>query len=191
MKQANPDMFNKKASNPKNKPDEIIHTLNIVPGQFIADVGSGGGYFTYRFAELVGPKGKVYTIDTNKEFLAFVSQKAKQQQHRNITTILASEGDIPPFNNMMDLIFMRNVCHHIQNRGAYFKKLHKLLKADGKVAIIEYTNKGSRFGFHRLFGHYILPEVIIQEMVNAGYHVEEQYFFLPEQSFIIFSSSSD
>ena len=38
-------MFNKKASNPKNKPDQIIEAIGLRPGQSIADIGSGGGYF--------------------------------------------------------------------------------------------------------------------------------------------------
>ena len=36
-------MFNKKASNPKNKPDQIIEAIALKHGQCIADVGSGGG----------------------------------------------------------------------------------------------------------------------------------------------------
>jgi arsenite methyltransferase len=38
-------MFNKKASDPKNKPDQILEILALQPGQTIADVGAGGGYF--------------------------------------------------------------------------------------------------------------------------------------------------
>jgi arsenite methyltransferase len=52
MKKLNAKMFNKKASNPKNKPDEIINNLKILPGQHIADKGSGGGYFSFRFLVL-------------------------------------------------------------------------------------------------------------------------------------------
>ena len=60
MKKIDAKMFNTKASNPKNKSDEIIKNLKILPGQNIADIGSGGGYFSFRFAELVGKEGKVY-----------------------------------------------------------------------------------------------------------------------------------
>ena len=186
MKSSNVNHFNKKASNPKNKPDEIIKTLKILPGNYIADIGSGGGYFSYRFAELVGGNGKVYAIDTNQDFLDFISKSATEQKKGNINTVLATEENIPFIEEKIDLIFMRNVCHHIQNRVAYFKKLKKILKEEGKIAIIEYTKRGSRFGFHRLFGHFIPLEVIKSEMETAGYRVAEQHFFLPEQSFTIF-----
>ena len=188
MKKLDAKRFNKKASNPKNKPDEIIKNLKILPGQNIADIGSGGGYFSFRFAELVGKEGKVYSIDTNKELLEYISNNVKQKN--NINIILATEENIPLPECVIDLIFMRNAYHHITNRIEYMKKLKKLLKSDGKVAIIEYKKKGGLFGFHRPPGHYVIPEVIIKEMEIAGYKVEEQYFFLPEQSFTIFSSKT-
>jgi ubiquinone/menaquinone biosynthesis C-methylase UbiE len=136
MKKLDAIMFNKKASNPKNKPDEIIKNLKILPGQHIADIGSGGGYFSFRFAELVGSEGKVYSIDTNKNLLEFISNKSKQ--HSNIKAILTTDGNIPLTGEKIDLIFMRNVYHHITNRVEYVKKLKKILKSDGKIAIIEY-----------------------------------------------------
>jgi len=47
-------MFNRRASNPKNKPDQILKALTLQPRQNVADIGAGGGYFSLRFAELVG-----------------------------------------------------------------------------------------------------------------------------------------
>jgi len=187
MKKLIAKMFNKKASNPKNKPDEIIKNLKIFSGQHIADIGSGGGYFSFRFAKLVGNKGKVYSIDTNKDLLELISNNGKQQEQSNIITILATEKNIPLPEGAIDLIFMRNVYHHLQNRIDYVKKLKKMLKSNGKVVIIEYKKKDRSFGFHRPSGHYVIPEVIIREMETAGYQVEKQHFFLPEQSFTVFS----
>lgn len=187
MKNSKAEMFNKKASNPKNKPDEIIKNLKILPGQNIADIGSGGGYYSFRFAKLVGQQGKVYSIDTNQELLEFISNNAKQQGQTNIKTILASDENIPLTNVKMDLIFMRNSYHHIKNRIEYVKKLKNILKPAGKVAIIEYKKRGGLFSFHRPRNHYVRPEIIIKEMETAGYNLQEQHFFLKEQSFTIFS----
>ena len=45
-------MFNRAASNPKNKPDELLNVLKLRQGQVVADIGAGGGYFSLRFAEI-------------------------------------------------------------------------------------------------------------------------------------------
>ncbi len=53
-------MLNNRA---KNGSDKILKSLQIKQGDFIADIGSGGGYYSFLFAELVAPEGKVYAIN--------------------------------------------------------------------------------------------------------------------------------
>lgn len=187
MKNFKAEMFNKKAADPKNKPDKIIEVIGLKQGQSIADIGAGGGYFSLRFAEIVGDKGKVYAIDTNPEFLQFIKSNAKEKSLNNVVTILTKDKLDLPENNL-DFIFMRNVTHHIPNRIEYFKNLKRFLKSNGKIVIIEYK-KGKIFTFRGLFGHDVPKETIIQEMKEAGYLLEEEFDFLPEQHFTIFSKS--
>jgi len=186
MKNSKAKMFNKKASDPKSKPDRILETLALQPGQNIADIGAGGGYFSLRFADVVGEKGKVYAVDTNPKFLEFIRNSTKEKKLNNVKTILVTKDKLPIPGKSLDLVFMRNVTHHIPNRVEYFRNLKGVLKPAGKVAVIEYK-RGGRFSFHRLFGHYVNRETIVKEMVGAGYRLEKEFDFLPEQSFTIFS----
>jgi len=185
MKSFKAKMFNRKAADSRNKPDQIIEAIGLKLGQSIADIGAGGGYFTLRFAEIVGERGKVYAVDTNPRFLQFIKSKAGENGLNNIVTILTEDKlDLP--EKSLDLIFMRNVTHHISNRVEYFKSLKRFLKPDGRIAIIEYK-KGKIFTFRGLFGHYVPKETLIQEMEEAGYKLEKALDFLPEQHFTIYS----
>jgi ubiquinone/menaquinone biosynthesis C-methylase UbiE len=179
-------MFNKKASNPKNKPDQILETLALRQGQKVADIGAGGGYFSLRFANAVGREGQVFAVDTNEEFLEYIKYKAKEEGLNNVETVLVTEDDLTLPKGSIDLIFMRNVYHHLTNRVQYFKRIKGLMKPEGRIAIIEYRH-GRRFSFRGIFGHYVPKEIIIKEMNEAGYQLEEDMDFLPEQSFTIFS----
>lgn len=49
-------MLNREAASGKNKPEVIIKSLDIKNGMIIADVGAGGGYFTFEFSKTVGGK---------------------------------------------------------------------------------------------------------------------------------------
>ena len=178
-------LLNKKAGDPKNKPEEIISALELKPGDVIADIGAGGGYFSIRFAEIVGKNGKVYAIDINPEFLKFIKEYAQEKNLANIITILAKDANLDLSENILDLIFMRNVTHHLSNRVDYFANLKKYLKPDGKVAIIEHK-KGSLFSFHTLFGHYLPKEKIIKEMRAAGYLLLKEFNFLENQHFTLY-----
>jgi len=179
-------MFNRKASDPKNKPDQILETIALQLGQNVADIGAGGGYFSLRFAEAVGNEGHVFAVDTNSSFLEFIKESAEEKGLDNVETVLATEDGLNLPENV-DLVFIRNVCHHIPNRVEYFRKLKSSLKPNGKVAIIEYKRGGGLFSFRRMFGHHVPKEIIVEEMNKAGYRLEKGFDFLPEQSFTIFS----
>ena len=138
------------------------------------------------FSQLIGDKGRIYAIDTNQDFLEFINTQAAKQGITNITTVRATEQTIPLPTHSIDLVFVRNVYHHLQNRNQYFSEAKQLLTSEGRIAIIEFSRQGSRLSFHRRCGHNVPKEIIIEEMNKAGYTVSASFDFLPVQSFTIF-----
>jgi cyclopropane fatty-acyl-phospholipid synthase-like methyltransferase len=178
-------MFNREAANPKNKPEEILKTLALQQGEKIADIGAGGGYFSLKFAEAVGMQGVVYAVDTDSGKIEFIRKSAAEKGLDNVQVVLADKESVT-LPEKIDLIFLRNVYHHIPNRVKYFAKLRDSLRPDGRIAIVEHGRSG-RFSFHRIFEHHVTGGTIVEEMTKAGYSVAESIDFLPEQSFMIFS----
>jgi len=189
------DSLNKEASNPKNKPAKILQLLNIKPGEYIGDIGAGGGYFTMKFAHAVGKKGHVYAVDMNQDLLKYIKENARTDGLNNIKTIHLIEETLT-LPQRVDLLFCRNTCHHIKNRGIYLKKLKQFLKPNGRIVIIEYK-KPKFFTFLKnlcnyvtrdAIRHYISRETILKEMKFFGYILLKDFDFLPEQHFFIFSA---
>jgi len=176
-------MLNRRAASPKYKPDEIIKSLKIHKGDVIADIGAGGGYFTFEFSREVGENGKVYAVDTNKNSMKFIGDESVKKGIENIMTVIAG-GDGLYLPEKVNLIFLRNVFHHLPEPAEYFKKINSFLNEDGKVAIIDYSKKGT--SFIGITGHYVPEKVLIDELEKAGFYPSERFDFLPEQSFIIF-----
>ena len=179
-------MFNRRAARRQSKAEKILQILNIQPGQTIADIGSGGGFFTFLFSHQVGAKGTVYAIDTNQDFLEFIDKQATKQGITNIKTVQGTEQSIPLPIHSIDLLFVRNVYHHLQDRIQYFSEAKKLLTSQGRIAIIEFSQQGSKFSFHRRCGHNVPKQIIVEEMTKVGYIVSDSFDFLPVQSFTIF-----
>lgn len=177
-------MLNKEASSPRSKSEEILEQLRIKEGQSIADIGSGGGYFALAFAARAGKTGRVYAVDVKKKYLDFIKRQAEQAGLGNITFILAGEGKMDLPKAGLDLVFARNVFHHLPEPGNFFAKLKRYLKPGGKVAIIEHKKKG--FGFVSLFGHHTSRETIVRDMETAGYSKAKSFDFLPDQTFTLF-----
>ncbi|MFW6134174.1 MAG: class I SAM-dependent methyltransferase [Elusimicrobiota bacterium] len=177
--------FNKKASSLKSKPDEIIKVLNLKQNQKIADIGAGGGYFSIRFAKQIGPQGKVYAVDIEKQFLQQIKNLTEKSKIKNIETVLDNKLYETIDQNSLDWIFMRNVLHHINDRTDYLKNISKLLKPQGKIAAIDYSDKKKGW-FNKFFGHSLSPENFFEEAEKANLKLEKEYKFLSEQFFFIF-----
>ena len=84
-------MLNRKAASPRSEAGRIIAGLGLAPGQAVADIGSGGGYFSLEFARLVGPTGRVYAVDHKSTNLGFVKRRASGAGLNNITFVLAEK----------------------------------------------------------------------------------------------------
>ena len=144
--------------------DRVIKSLEIHPGDRVADIGSGGGYFVF----------------------ALVAQQAKKYGIGNIEVILAKPNDPLLPSSGVDLIFTSNTYHHIDNRVSYLTNLRKYLRPNGRIAIIEFDRRGWLDG---LWQHYTPSEFIKREMEQAGYRLQNEFNFLDRQSFLIFASN--
>lgn len=166
------------------QPEKVVRSLEIPAGSQVADLGSGGGYFTFRLAGAVGPAGKVYAVDIDRGLNDALASRAQAEAIRNIEVILAQPDDpgLPPA--AVDLIFTSNTYHHIQNRVRYFANARKYLRPGGRVAIIEFNGND---WLAALGGHYTSADTIKHEMKQAGYTVRQEFNFIERQSFIIFA----
>ena len=59
------------------KPHEVLTALNIKPGEIVADIGAGSGYFTFRLSHFVGDKGKVYAVDVSPDMILHINRRTR------------------------------------------------------------------------------------------------------------------
>jgi len=163
------------------KPHEVIQALALKPDAVIADIGSGTGYFSARFANMV-PKGRVYGVDTEPDMVKYLAERAKREGLKNITAVTGAPGD-PRLPEKADLIIMVDVFHHVEDRNRYFRRLRDALKPGGRIAIIDFRMdspdgppKSAR----------IAPDRVKTELKGAGYALVKEHIFLPNQYFLIF-----
>jgi cyclopropane fatty-acyl-phospholipid synthase-like methyltransferase len=165
------------------KPDEVIRALALKPGDRVADLGSGGGYFTFRLAREVTPSGIVYAVDRDLGLLRAIARRAAKEKVANVRTVEAAADD-PALPEPVQLVFVSNAYHHLDHRAEYFRKAARYVALNGRIAILE----GKREGFFaRLFGHATSPATIRAEMRSAGYRVVDAHDLLPRESFLIFA----
>jgi len=166
------------------KPEEVVRKLELQPGQVIADLGAGSGYFTVRFARAVGPTGKVFAIDVDPQMLAYVARRAKEERLDNVQTVLAASNDPKLAPASVDLIFIANTLHHIADREKYYPLLARALKPGGRFANIDFHKRPLPVG--PPIGMKIAESDMIKEAQAAGFRLVREFDFLKYQYFLVF-----
>lgn len=180
-----PKLLNRKAK--KTNWKEIFNTLGDLDGKVIGDIGSGGGFFTLKFASAVGDKGKVYAIDNSYTNLKFIKSLSRSSEQNNIELIFSDGKTIPLDKNSVDIFFSRNSFHHIASPEIYFSELKPILKDKGKVIIIDYK-KTKKINFINVFGHSSAEDKIIFSMKKSGYQHIKSYNISESESYNIFQN---
>lgn len=165
------------------KPKEVIQKLAIKPGSRVADLGAGGGYFTWHLAEAVGPQGTVYAVEIDDTALAIIKKEMKSRGVTNVVPIHAEPGDAK-LPEPVDLVFTCDTYHHMEERIAYFRSLGRYLEPDAQVAILDFHPHGF---FSGLLGHGTASEDVRREMESAGYRLMEAFDIIDSQLFQVFS----
>jgi ubiquinone/menaquinone biosynthesis C-methylase UbiE len=170
------------------KPDKVMKALSLKPGERVAEIGVGSGYFTLRVARAVGPTGVVLGLDAVQEMLDYAKERAEIEKLDNIRFAKVTREDPKLPKTGIDTILMVDVLHYVLDRRAYAKKLRKGLAPGGRVVIIDYTVKPWD---ERPWGpppeQQVAREVIDADMATVGLKPAKVHKFLPEQYFVEYS----
>lgn len=165
------------------KPKEVVERLAIAPGARIADIGAGGGYFTWHLASAVGPSGTVYAVEIDDTALEIINKEMRSRGIFTVNPIRADPHDAK-LPEPVDLVFSCDTYHHMDGRIDYFRSLARYLTSNGRVAILDFHPHGF---FSGLLGHGTAKEDVRREMEAAGYRLVADHNLIESQHFQIFS----
>lgn len=127
--------------------DFILNKLDIISGQTILEIGCGNGYMSIEFSKLTGESGIVYAVDVQQDLI----NKLNAETHG--TNIIPMFSDITKEkieinDHSVDLIYLATVFHIFTKEQVdiFQKEVKRLLKVDGKLAIINIDKKECSFG---------------------------------------------
>lgn len=165
------------------KPQGVVEKLSINRGARVADLGSGGGYFTWHLSKAVGSRGTVYAVDIEENAINMIFKEMVARGTPNVRPVRAEPHD-SKLPEPVDLVFSCNVYHDMKNRIDYFRSLASSLRPGGRVAILDYHPRGF---LSDMFGHRTAKEEVRREMEAAGYQLLNDYDVVDRQHFQIFA----
>jgi len=167
------------------KVDEVVAALKIKPGMVVADIGAGTGIFTIPLATATRPGGKAVAVDVDEGLLKHIKERATAQGAANVETIKGAFTDPLLPNAGVDLAFICDVLHHIQDRAPYIKALAADLKPGGRIAVIDFKPGQG--------GHRGQPEMQVSQeeangfMTAAGLKQVEEINLFDDKYFIVWA----
>ena len=168
----------------EEKPQLVIDALEIKPGQTIADLGAGSGYYSFRIAPLVGPTGRVLAIDIEPKMLEVIAERAGREHVTNIATVRSSERDPNLAPHSVDLLFMVDVYHELEYPYEVMSRVREALKPGGRVALVEYRAEDPAVQIKPV--HKMSEAQVRREMQAAGFRHVTTVRTLPLQHLILF-----
>jgi ubiquinone/menaquinone biosynthesis C-methylase UbiE len=154
------------------KRHEIVAALGLRTGMAVADVGAGTGLFTRLFAEKVGKTGRVYAVDIAPRFLAHIAADAKKHGQSQVVTVQGSQSSTNLGPESVDLVFLCDVYHHLENPDKTLASIGQALKPRGRLVVIDFDRVEGRSADFVLKHVRASQDVFRKEIEAAGFWLE-------------------
>lgn len=124
-------------------PDVLVASLGIAPGDVVADIGAGPGFFTLPLAERVGAEGRVHALDVSPEMLATLRSRGIPPQ---VDARLMEERHVTLPDASVDLALLAFVFHELDAPAEVLRDIRRVLRPGGRLALLEWVPKAEEIG---------------------------------------------
>jgi ubiquinone/menaquinone biosynthesis C-methylase UbiE len=161
-----------------------MDTLLIAEGSAVADLGAGGGWFTMRLANRVGPNGIVYAEDVQPQMIESITRRTARANVRNVRTVLGTSSD-PRLPAPVDAVLIVDAYHEMEQPVVMLGNVARVLKPAGRIGIVEFKKDG--WGPGPPMDERMDPERIVRDAQAAGLRLLSRETFLRYQYMLVFT----
>jgi ubiquinone/menaquinone biosynthesis C-methylase UbiE len=164
-------------------PDKVLITAGIDMGMIVGEIGAGRGRYAVKIAEKVGLEGLVYANDIDEGDLDYLEYRCKRDDVTNIKMVLGEIYDPKfPIKNL-DVLFLINTYHHLDDPVKLLTNAIKYLKPEGTLIIVEADPEKEE---HHYAGESTKKEKVIEKVKEAGYTFIKVETYLVRDNIYIF-----
>lgn len=123
-------------------PLKNLRTLGLREDNIVADLGAGTGYYSIALGFLV-PRGKVYAVELQKDFLDTIKNKIKEAHLGNIEVIwgnVEKMGGTKIADHVVDLVLLSNILFQVEDRNNLILEASRILRPRGRVLLIDWSD---------------------------------------------------
>jgi ubiquinone/menaquinone biosynthesis C-methylase UbiE len=117
--------------------EALMHAAQVLPGQYVLDVGCGTGYFARLLAQSVGGNGLVVGVDASPEMIRYARQQAAQTRNCQFQLGTAESLSLPSdrFDAVVSSLFMHHLPSDLQRTA--LREMWRVLRPGGVLLVAE------------------------------------------------------
>jgi ubiquinone/menaquinone biosynthesis C-methylase UbiE len=130
------------------KPQNLVASIGLKPGQRVADLGCGSGFYVLAAAKMVGNTGRVLAIDVQDAKLTATKSISLQHNLHNVEVYRADlEKTLDEsLHGKEDVVILASILHEVKDREALIRNAYALLKTGGSLLAVDWKLEHSPFG---------------------------------------------
>ena len=122
-------------------PGETLRRLGVAPGDRVAEVGCGNGYFALPAARVAAPAA-AYAVDLDESLLAELEGLAAAQGIDNVVAVRGDARDLAALlPEPVDVALLANAFHGIDDRAAFVEGVAAALAVDGRFLVVNWRDR--------------------------------------------------
>ena len=172
----------------EEQPERVLDAMGVGPGDVVADIGCGSGYYARRLARRVQPGGRVYCEDIQPEMLEIMAGRAEAEGLTGIEAVLGTATDPRLPDGAIDWVIIADVYHEMSEPEAMLDAIRRALSPRGRVALLEYRVEDGT-GDSIKADHTMSVRQVLAEWQAAGFELEMLHDFLPSQHLFVFRAT--
>jgi ubiquinone/menaquinone biosynthesis C-methylase UbiE len=152
---------------------DLVAATKAVPGDWVADVGAGAGYYSMRLSKMVGPTGKVFAEDISTSMLEKLDLRVTLFHLANVELIHGDDDNPKLPQGSLAAVLVVNAYHHFEKYRPMCEQILQSLKPGGRLVIADYSlpTNWQKTRAEQLKIHEIDPELVRAELTRVGFRV--------------------
>ncbi len=168
----------------------LTRSLNLKPGEIVADIGAGSGVISLRMAEQLLPDGKVLAVDVQDEMLERLKANCEKFGVTNVEPVKSTQTSTGLNPGSIDMAIMVDVYHEFEFPYEMMTDISQAVKPGGRVILVEYRKEDPTVRIKEV--HKMSQTQAKKEVEQPEFELKwtETIHILPRQHILVFTKQA-